>query len=153
MRGLNTVSLTNEGESPTSQALADGLEVELLAWRVVWWHQGPRMRYRVRTLDDGSEGWVWADFLKALPGLQAAAVREPVPRRRSSEAAAASPPTHTLAGALASPAGLSTVSPAKDDTTTICSVCRSKVNSRNVWRESNGTIIGCDICRGRRRCP
>jgi hypothetical protein len=66
-QGLDTVALTDEGGETTLRTLADGLEVELLQWRVAWWQESPRMRYHVRDLADGAEGWVWADFLKTLP--------------------------------------------------------------------------------------
>jgi len=66
-QGLDTVALTDQDGATTRCTLADGLRVELLAWRVAWWQEAPRMRYHVRSLGDGAEGWVWADFLKTPP--------------------------------------------------------------------------------------
>jgi hypothetical protein len=66
-QGLDTVALTDQSGDRTLRTLDDGLEVELLEWRVAWWQEAPRMRYRVRSLGDDTEGWVWADFLKTVP--------------------------------------------------------------------------------------
>lgn len=56
------VWLTDERGVPAADALSDGAEVEIIAWR-------PRgstgTRYRVRTHSDGSDGWLAADELRA----------------------------------------------------------------------------------------
>jgi hypothetical protein len=55
------VSLTDEAGNAASLSLADGVEVEIVAWR-------PRgsagTRYRVVATANGAEGWVGADELR-----------------------------------------------------------------------------------------
>jgi hypothetical protein len=57
------VTLTDEAGTSALAPIADGVEVEVLAWR-------PRRgatRYRVMSIDGGLEGWVGAVSLKACP--------------------------------------------------------------------------------------
>ena len=55
------VPLTDTNGGPLSNDLADGQQVEILAWR-------PRSRegllYQVRRLSDGSEWWIGAQYLR-----------------------------------------------------------------------------------------
>jgi hypothetical protein len=58
------VVLTDDGGRSTSNQLADGVEVEIVAWR-------PRgaagTRYRVQLTRGGSGGWLNASELRAAP--------------------------------------------------------------------------------------
>ena len=58
-----SVALTDENGTASSSRLADGVEVEVLAWR-------PRgsegTRYRVRASADGSAGWLSAANLRTV---------------------------------------------------------------------------------------
>jgi len=57
------VTLTDEQGNPVAAGLRDGAEVEVLAWR-------PRgaagTRYRVRGAQDGLDGWLAANELRAV---------------------------------------------------------------------------------------
>ena len=66
MLGVHAIVLTDESGTTTLQALADGQEVEMLAWRLAW-RQGPQMLYRVSCLGDGAVGWVRAELLRGSP--------------------------------------------------------------------------------------
>jgi hypothetical protein len=149
LQGLDTVALTDQSGRKTLRVLADGLEVEMLAWRVVWWQEGPRMRYRVRSIGDGTEGWVWADFLKPLPGSPAPLDRGRASQRRGAGARSApvlpsDTPTGPIVASPDSKAG-------GGDKTISCGVCGTAVNTYNAWRDSGGKLIGCDFCQGRKR--
>ena len=54
------VHLTDEHDTQMLRELADGQEVEILGWR-----QRPRVRYHVRCVSGGTEGWVAAEWLRA----------------------------------------------------------------------------------------
>ena len=60
---LAPLPLTNAEGNPVANDLADGQEVEIVAWR-------PRAReglsYRVRRLADSSEWWIGAMYLRRL---------------------------------------------------------------------------------------
>jgi hypothetical protein len=62
--GLGRVSLTDEDGTAGLGALADGVEVEVTAWRP---RRGMGALYRVRPSRGGTEGWVSASNLEAVP--------------------------------------------------------------------------------------
>lgn len=67
------VALAADDGRTTPNSLADGAEVEILAWRPL----GNRgTRYRVRAQQDGHEGWLAAD---ALRQTATAVTNEPAP--------------------------------------------------------------------------
>jgi hypothetical protein len=79
------VTLTDEGgKVPSAVHLADGVEVEVIAWR-------PRVagaaHYRVRVPPDGADGWL------PVANLRSALVPLPVP---DSPAPQPTPPTHAV---------------------------------------------------------
>lgn len=65
---LTPVPLTDTNGGPLTNDLADGQQVEILAWR-------PRSReglqYQVRRLSDGSEWWIGAQYLRRQYGPEA----------------------------------------------------------------------------------
>jgi len=76
------VALAEDDGRNSPNSLADGAEVEILAWRPL----GNRgTRYRVRAQEDGHEGWLAAEALRktaiAVPNEPAAPDR-PVPVAR-----------------------------------------------------------------------
>jgi hypothetical protein len=58
------VALTDDGGADAQTGLADGTEVEILAWRPRGFHG---TRYRVRATCDGLEGWLAVDNLRNTP--------------------------------------------------------------------------------------
>jgi hypothetical protein len=54
------VVLTDEDGRASGHTLADGAEVEIVAWRP----RGTATRYRVQARKDGREGWLAADALR-----------------------------------------------------------------------------------------
>jgi hypothetical protein len=68
------VVLTDDTGRTGSQGLADGAEVEIVAWR-------PRgaggVRYRVHSMRDGLEGWLAADDLRATAAPAPAPGKQP----------------------------------------------------------------------------
>ena len=79
---LAHVALTDDGGADARTVLADGTEVEILAWRP----RGSRgTRYHVRATRDGREGWLAGDNLRSTPvaisaPMEAPAATESVPR-------------------------------------------------------------------------
>lgn len=75
------VALTDDLGTIALASLADGHEVEILAWRP----RGAATRYRVRSTGDGLEGWLGVENLRGkapvvLPSpAPVAPVRRPVP--------------------------------------------------------------------------
>jgi len=68
---LAHVALTDDGGADARTVLADGTEVEILAWRP----RGSRgTRYRVRATRDGREGWLAVDNLRGTPSAVSAPV-------------------------------------------------------------------------------
>ena len=63
-RDSGTLFLGDEtGKVPSAQRVADGLEVEVIAWRPRGAHE---TRYRVRVPSTGADGWLPADNLRKL---------------------------------------------------------------------------------------
>ena len=54
------VALTEDDGRVSATSLADGVEVEIVAWRP----GGAGTRYRVRAREEGFEGWLAADALR-----------------------------------------------------------------------------------------
>jgi hypothetical protein len=71
---LAHVALTDDAGADALTRLADGTEVEILAWR-------PRgsdgTRYRVRSTCNGLEGWLAVDHLRSTPFAVAAPIEPP----------------------------------------------------------------------------
>jgi hypothetical protein len=71
---LAHVVLTDDGGADAPDRLADGTEVEILAWR-------PRgsggARYRVRSTSNGLEGWLAVDNLRSTPFAVSAPIEPP----------------------------------------------------------------------------
>src|SRR5262249_4490446 len=61
---LAPVALTDDAGADAQTRLADGTEVEILAWRPRGSHG---TRYRVRATRDGREGWLAVDNLRSTP--------------------------------------------------------------------------------------
>ena len=81
---LAHVALTDEAGADAHSRLADGTEVEILAWRPRGSHG---TRYRVRATRDGREGWLAVDNLRGTPAAVSApvapapAATDPAPSR------------------------------------------------------------------------
>jgi len=82
--GSPNVTLTDEAGIATLANVADGIEVEILAWRPT---RGGEARYRVVTTSGGVEGWLGAAKLQ----------RREIPFVPKPVAAAPSPPVAALA--------------------------------------------------------
>jgi hypothetical protein len=63
---LAQVALTDDRGADARTGLADGTEVEILAWRP---RKSHGTRYRVRATRDGLEGWLAVDNLRNNPRL------------------------------------------------------------------------------------
>jgi hypothetical protein len=81
---LAQVALTDDGGADARTVLADGTEVEILAWRP----RGSRgTRYHVRATRNGREGWLAVENLRATPSAVSApvapapAATDPAPSR------------------------------------------------------------------------
>jgi hypothetical protein len=76
------VTLTDDHGNPIAQALRDGVEVEVVAWR-------PRgaagTRYRVRGAQGAVDGWLAADELRAVAVRPPAAAEAPSARPEGTE--------------------------------------------------------------------
>jgi len=72
--GLAHVALTDDGGADARSVLADGTEVEILAWRPRGSHG---TRYRVRVTRDGREGWLAVDNLRSTASAVSAPVAPP----------------------------------------------------------------------------
>ena len=62
MNARDGVVLTDEAGRSVSRRLADGVEVEILAWRP---RGGAATRYRIQPTSGDADGWVAADELRA----------------------------------------------------------------------------------------
>ena len=62
--GLGRVSLTDEDGTASLGNLADGVQVEVTAWRP---RRGMGALYRVRPVQGGTEGWMSTSNLEAVP--------------------------------------------------------------------------------------
>jgi hypothetical protein len=87
--GFSRVPVTGEDGTVTLATLADGVEVEITAWR-------PRRTagalYRVRTIADGKEGWVNASSLELVPQpRERPAPQPPSPSARTNPSATKNP--------------------------------------------------------------
>ena len=88
--GPACVSLTDDAGANVLATLADGNEVEILAWRP----RGSGTRYRVRSTRDGLEGWLGVGNLRSAPSAVSPARTAPaapatgssLPRANRSEA-------------------------------------------------------------------
>ena len=78
------VALTDDSGADAPTGLADGTEVEILAWRPRGSHG---TRYRVRATRDGREGWLAVENLRGTPSTVSApvasapAATDPAPSR------------------------------------------------------------------------
>ena len=72
--GLAHVALTDDAGADARTRLADGTEVEILAWRPRGFHG---TRYRVRATCDGLEGWLAVDNLRSTPSAVSAPIALP----------------------------------------------------------------------------
>jgi len=148
---VDAVPLTDQSYTRTLQTLADGQEVEILGWR-----QHPSVRYNVRCVSGGAEGWVAAESLRAsrdplpetsaegsVPRPSAACVEgprtRPGPRARSTHVAAV-PARKTPTGGES----------ARNNSPLPCPVCGALVHPYNLSRNVSGAIVGCLSCHGRR---
>ena len=71
---LAHVALTDDGGADAQTRLADGTEVEILAWRPRGSHG---TRYRVRATRDGREGWLAVDNLRSTRSAVSAPIALP----------------------------------------------------------------------------
>jgi hypothetical protein len=148
---LDPVPLTDDADMRTLRTLTDGEEVEVLAWR-----QRQPVRYHVRCIADGAEGWVAAESLRA----SRTPVPEVTPENRASEPAApavpdtrAAPSRRKQRGGAATVAKISPppVGTPQVDTPVACPVCGEEVHPYNLSRSTKGAVVGCFVCRGRKR--
>src|SRR5262245_33297204 len=72
--GLTHVALTDDAGAEARTQLADGTEVEILAWRP---RKLDRTRYRVRVTREGFEGWLAGDNLRSTPVAISAPMEPP----------------------------------------------------------------------------
>jgi len=72
---LAHVALTDDAGADAWTRLADGTEVEILAWRPRGSHG---TRYRVRVTRDGREGWLAVDNLRSTPSADSLISLPPV---------------------------------------------------------------------------
>jgi hypothetical protein len=73
------VTLTDDNGTSAVATVADGVEVEILAWRP---RRGGETRYRVVSTSGGVEGWLGATSLRPRqPAPSPTIVRVPAPRR------------------------------------------------------------------------
>ena len=68
---LAPVELTDDAGADARTRLADGTEVEILAWRPRGSHG---TRYRVRATRDGREGWLAVENLRSTPSAGSAPI-------------------------------------------------------------------------------
>ena len=68
---LARVALTDDTGADAQTRLADGTEVEILAWRPRGSHG---TRYRVRATRDGREGWLAVENLRSTPSAGSAPI-------------------------------------------------------------------------------
>ncbi len=151
--GMHAVVLTDESGTTTLQSLADGQEVEMLAWRLAW-RQGPHMLYRVSCIGDGAVGWVRAELLRGSPDKSSAQSRtraEPLRRipatdsgRGRSRASMKSLPDDRA------DVPLHVAEPARPERPVACAVCKREVHPYNLWTDSKGATIGCYLCKGKK---
>jgi len=72
--GPATVALTDEAGTDGVTSLASGSEVEILAWLP----RGPGTRYRVRSTNDGLEGWLPSGNLRRMVSAIASGAGKPM---------------------------------------------------------------------------
>src|SRR5262245_49543062 len=72
--GSDRVTLTDETGTSALSTVADGSEVEILAWRP---HRGGDTRYRVVSTRGGVEGWLGGASLRARPPSPSLTVAPP----------------------------------------------------------------------------
>jgi len=153
--GQDTVLLTDESGTETLRKLADGQEVEMLAWRLAW-RQGPRMLYRVSCLNDGKVGWVRAEFLRTMASAaQSHSAVQPTGTRAAAGVRPRGRPSRGPTEATSVSAGGSerasvAVDSARDSRPVACSVCGREVHPYNLWKDARGRTTGCYLCHGRR---
>jgi hypothetical protein len=147
MLGVHAVVLTDESGTTTLQALADGQEVEMLAWRLAW-RQGPQMLYRVSCLGDGAVGWVRAELLRGSP--EGSRSTGETPRRSLAVDSGRTRARAPRPVADDRPMAEHTAEPAKPERPVACAVCRREVHPYNLWTDSKGAIIGCYLCKGKK---
>ena len=70
------VALTDDDGRSLSRRLADGVEVEIVAWRP---RGGAGTRYRVRSTADHADGWLGANDLRSALHPVSVAPVEPAP--------------------------------------------------------------------------
>ena len=145
MPGLDAVSLTNKDDTAMLEALSDGQEVEILAWR-----QRPRVRYHVRCISDGATGWVWGEFLRPTREPLPEPAPEPGPRAadrkpRWTALRLQAKRTPASAGPLSTPP--EAAEPARDVRPVPCPICRKVVHPYNLSRNSKGVVVGCYVCQ------
>ena len=73
VNGRDGVVLTDEAGRSVAHRLADGAEVEILAWRP----RGAATRYRIQSTSGDTEGWVAADELRPARHPVETATRAP----------------------------------------------------------------------------
>jgi hypothetical protein len=148
---LGDVPLTNESDTQTLITLADGLEVEILGWR-----QRPSVRYNVRCVSTGTEGWVLANCLRASRDRpRETSPVSNVPRSYNADTKrlrVRSGAQVREAPVLAVRPGTSptAVEPARDDVPRPCPVCGKEAHPYNLSRNTKGIVVGCYSCSGRR---
>jgi hypothetical protein len=150
-QGLGAVPLTDERDRRTLRTLSDGQEVEILAWR-----QRPHVRYHVRCVSRGVEGWLDAECLRATrtPLPEAAPVGS-VPRPRAANVGDRRMRSRAPASGAPLPVGQprtppTAVASARDAAPVPCPVCGEEVHPYNLWRNAKDVVVGCYLCRGRR---
>jgi hypothetical protein len=150
--GPDTIPLTDEGSVTIPADLVDGQAVEVLAWR-----QRPHVRYHVRCLSDGVEGWLDARYLRATR----APLPTPSPEERRSIPQGAAPArardrrppargSRIPVDEPAAPPQAAVESATGDTTLARCSVCGKDVHPYNLSRNPKGVVVGCYFCGGRR---
>ena len=151
MQKLGDVSLTDESNTRTLRTLTDGQEVEILGWR-----QRPSVRYNVRCVSGGAEGWVVADCLRAsrdpLPETSPVAG---VPILRNAhmgerQVRSGAPARGAPASAVRPVRSPTAVEPARGDVPVPCPVCGKEAHPYNLSRNTKGLVVGCYFCSGRR---
>lgn len=145
------VPLINEAGMSTMGELVDGQEVEIVAWR-----QRPHVRYHVRCISSGAEGWMEAECLRAtreVP-LEASstdpAPKTPAVRLEGPEVVSAAPARKTRASAARSKAAAAGVGARKGNATVACPVCGKGTHAYNLTRNTKGAVVGCYSCHVRR---
>ncbi len=156
--GIDTVHMTDESGISLLQRLADGQEVEMLAWRIVW-REGPSMLYHVSSLRDGARGWVRSEFLRPLQGKTPPPRPAPAPGRSAPRpeprparpAPSAGPAPRSTAPRVPTRTAPPPADVAREHRPVACTACGAEVHPQNLWKNASGKITGCDSCYGRHR--